>query len=101
MGFALVQTTDRLINQLQQNISQAVNPVLALPLTKGLTLANVQLTAGTNNVPHTLGRTLQGWFVTRIRSSATIYDAQDSNTSPNKILVLVASADVTVDLFVY
>lgn len=101
MTIPLVQTTDRLINQLQQNITQAVNPVIANPLVKGVTLNRVKLVSGSNDVAHTLGRTLQGWMIVRQRASATIYDTQDANKSADKTLVLVTSADVTVDLYVY
>jgi len=44
---------------------------------------------------------LTGWNPTRIRASATIFDTQDSNQTPQLTLNLVASANVVVDLLVF
>lgn len=100
-SIAQVQGPDRLMNQMQQNIITAVNPVLANPLVNGTILVGIVLLTGTNIVSHTLGRTLQGWFLVRQRSSASLYDTQDTNTTPSRTLVLVTSANVTVDIYVF
>jgi len=96
-----MQTEDREINQLQQNIISAVNPVLANPLSSGILLQSVPLLTGANSVNHKLGRPLTGWFVTRLRSLASIYDTQDLNPTPAVTLDLVSSADVVIDLYVF
>ena len=64
-------------------------------------LQNIQLNIGTNQVPHTLGRTLTGWSITRQRGYSMFYDAQDDNTNPNTYLALVSSQVVTVDIIVF
>lgn len=99
--FQRVQTTDRLLNQLQQNIFNAVNPVIQNPLVNGIILKDVILGSGTNVINHLLGRTLQGWFPTRISASATFYDKQSINKTPETTLILVASAPCTVSLYVF
>ena len=108
--FTRVQTTDRLINQLQSNIANAVNPLLALgsfnpqwsrTFLAGNLIQKVSLTSGANSVVHNLGYSPTGWFITRIRSAATIYDTQDSNAQPTKTLTLNASANCTVDIFIF
>ena len=65
ISIALVQTTDRNVNQLQSNIKQALQPLLINPLLVGITLSNVSLASGANTIIHKLGRTMQGWMVTR------------------------------------
>lgn len=96
-----VFTGDREIDQLQTNILGPLNRLLGLPLNSGQQLVKVNLASGANTVPHGLGRELQGWFLVRLRASATVFDTQDSNPTPAKTLLLTASAAATVDLYVY
>lgn len=100
-----VQTTDRVMNQLQDNIANLLEPtattVQESPLLSGKILEKVVLTTGSNTIQHTLGRPLKGWFIVRQRASATLYDTQDSNATPQVTLLLTASAGVTVDIYVF
>lgn len=100
-AIARVQTTDRTINQLQSNIITGISQVIINPILDGTTLVSVPLVIGDNIVNHMLDRTLQGWFIVRQRASATIFDKQDSNATPDKTLVLNASGAVTLDIYVY
>lgn len=94
----LVQTTDRTVNQLQQNIKQAVEPLLTNPVNNGVLLTNISLSSGTNTIQHGLGRTMQGWMVADVTSAATIYrSAQFSSTT----LTLTSSAATTVNLYIF
>ena len=96
-----VQTTDRIVNQLQDNIANFVEPISDNVLLPGIILKNVALAVGSNTIQHKLGRLLQGWFIVRQRASASIYDTQDTNTSQTTTLRLTSSAVVTVDLYVF
>lgn len=85
----------------QDRWAAELQPILNFPPVQGLLLKNVSLKTGTNVISHKLGRSLQGWIPTRVRASASFYDAQDTNQTPALTLVLVSSADVIVDLWVY
>lgn len=101
-SFPLVQTNNREVNQLQQNIKSAVNPLLSNPLNQGLLLQQVVLAIGTNNINHKLNRALIGWFTTRMPGVyAKIYDNQNTNTTPTSTLTLVSDTAITIDLFVF
>jgi hypothetical protein len=100
-SFALVQTKDRLVNQMQLNIAHVLDPLVGNLVTQGIILQKVALGSGTTVVQHKLGHILTGWFIVRQRSSATIYDNQDTNPTPTSTLVLVSSAAVNVDLYVF
>lgn len=89
------------LEQMAVNWAQELNPIISNPLNSQLILKNISLVAGTNVINHKLGRTLQGWNPTRIRSAATFYDQQDTNLTPQLTLVLVASADCSIDLAVF
>jgi hypothetical protein len=95
------QSKDRDFTLMQNSWAAQIQPVLDFPINSGIILKSVSLTAGTNTINHMLDRTLQGWFVVRQRDLASIYDAQDSNKIPNKTLVLVSTANVTIDLIVF
>lgn len=97
----LVQTQDKDINQLQQNLSQALNPVIQNPVISGNILVQQKLISGFNVINHGLGRKLQGWFLVRKRGSSDIYDTQDLNQSPAATLQLQSSAVVSVDIYVF
>lgn len=99
--FTQLNTPDRVLGQIQDNIARSVNPALAKPVLDSVILNNVSLVSGDNAVSHTLGRKLVGWCVIRLRSAATIYDKQDSNTTPEATLTLNASTGVTVDLLCF
>lgn len=86
---------------MQTKWSAIIDPVLNFPVNNGIVLQNIVLVSGDNTINHMLGRDLQGWFITRLRASATIYDKQDANSFPQLTLVLHASAGVTVDMVVF
>ncbi len=89
------------LDQMQTTWAQQLNPIIANPTIDNLILKNVALIAGTNIINHKLSRPLAGWKTTRVRASATIYDLQDTNQTPQLTLVLVASAPVVVDIEVF
>lgn len=101
MSLPIQHTDDQDLMLLQTKWSSAINPVINQPWNSGVILKSVVLATGSNTINHKLGRALQGWVVIRMRSSATVYDTQDSNTMPALTLKLTASANVTVDLLVF
>lgn len=78
-----------------------IDPIITRPQLNSNILKNVPLVTGSNTINHLLGRKLQGWKLTRIRSAASVYDDQDSNQSPALTLILVSDANVVVDLEVF
>jgi hypothetical protein len=102
-----VQTTDRLINELQSNILSSLNNLQAqinaqaLPFNGGVILKGVALLVGLNTIPTTLAKKLTGWSIIRQRAQSSIWDSQDINPTPSTTLILNSSAAVNVDLFVF
>jgi hypothetical protein len=78
-----------------------LNPIINNPTIQTNLIKNISLTSGANIINHGLGRKLQGWYPVRVRSSATFYDTQDSNQTPQLTLTLNSSANVIVDLVVF
>lgn len=100
-SIALVQTDDRNVNQLQQNLKQAVDPLLQSPLLNGYIIPNITLISGDNTIEHGLNRPLQGWFRVLDTAGPVLYDKQASNTTPSTTLVLNSSGAATISLYVF
>ena len=81
--------------------SQAINPVLNSPIATPIILSDITLTSGVNVINHTLGQKLQGYVVVMKSASSDIFDMQNTNPSPQRTLILNASAPVTVSLLVF
>lgn len=96
-----INTPDRIINMIQDNVANILEPLSNIPLNSGQILQSVRLVSGSNNVPHKLERKPLGWFIVRQRSAGTVYDTQDTNPNPQTFLRLQASATIIVDLFVF
>lgn len=115
---ARVQTTDRNINQLQQNIFQRFDQITINPIINGL-IVSQNLNGGTttqftvlsaNNpteVSHNLGRRLIGWLIIGNGAQSYVWDSQASNTQanghsgPDKTLLLNVSADTILTIYAF
>lgn len=97
------QNNDRDFQLLQSSWSSIINPVITNVVNNSILLVSIKLTGGqTTTINTKLGRVLTGWYVVRMRGvHANIYDTQDSNTIPDKTLLLNSDVDVTVDLVVF
>lgn len=97
------QTSDRQLNQFQQALSSALQPITSNPIAGCTIITGIALTAGTvNQVPVGLAAPVQGWFLVRLRANATVWDTQDANTTnPSGLLFLNTTANVTVDIAIF
>lgn len=86
---------------MQTSWASQLNPLLSNPLNNVQILSGILIASGDNQVNHKLGRKLQGWFVVGQNASATFYDKQASNKTPQLTLALTASANVTISLAVF
>lgn len=101
MGLTIFKDPNVNLMLMQNSWSSHLNPLLAAPINNGLILKSLPLQNGLTVVNHKLDRKLQGWVVIRKRASAEIYDAQDSNQTPQQTLILISDATVVVDLLVF
>lgn len=101
MSLPIFQSKSQEMGLMQTSWAQQLNPIISLPISQGSILTNVPLATGPNTINHLLGRKLQGWWIVRQRSSASIFDTQDNNQMPNLTLLLTASSPVSVDIFVF
>lgn len=86
---------------LQTTWAALIDPILGRRQNQSNILSGVSLVSGANTINHLLGRKLQGWKIVMQNASATIYDTQDANQSPELTLALNSSAPVTVSIEVF
>ena len=94
MALPLLQSFSLLQNQWKS----ILDPIVANPIVQGSQLTGIALTTSPTTVPHKLGRTQQGFFITDINAAATIFRTGDFNASN---MVLTASAACTVNIWVF
>jgi hypothetical protein len=98
----LIQSNDRLLQQLQSNVQEILDPLQSNPLYQGRLLSNISLRAGvTNIIPTGLNRKLIGWFATRLDSNSVIWDSQTTIPTPNLNLLLQCSNDCIISLYIF
>lgn len=101
-GYKKTGSKDPDLRKVQQNVEQAINPIIRKPIVDGILLTNVCLTPEVANaVKHQLGRAPLGWVVVRKRADARIWDLQDNNPNKSKTLMLTCSHEVEIDLWVF
>jgi hypothetical protein len=96
--------TDKQINDLQANISTALQQLLGKDQLDSTVVQNITLQPAPfiNKIGHNLGRSLTGYIVTRCHGGfPLIYDVQDTNPSPSILLYLMSATVITIDLLVY
>ena len=100
--FKKINTKDKELVQVQNNVEDVLNPIINANIVDGLLLKNVCLTAlKANLVKHKLNRPPLGWILVRKRADSRIWDIQDSNINTKTSLVLTCSHDVVVDLWIF
>lgn len=98
MKLPTIKSDDKEFQLMQDKWSSIINPVLANPLTKTNILKDIQLGTGVNVINHLLGRMMQGWYVTDIDASVSIFRSQPFN---NSTLTLTSSGACTINLAVF
>lgn len=101
MSLPIMQSDSEQLHMMQTRWASILNPVITNPIAHGAVLKQVTLVSGANVINHKLGRKLQGWFITRLRGAANLYDTQDANSMPDLTLQLQSSANVIADIYVF
>lgn len=104
--FRRVRSKDKDITNLVDSAGEVLDTISAKALLDGVLIKDVSITVGTQkSVNHTLGRELQGWFITRQTADCNFWDSQDSNTVPTRTLLIesahASTTTVTIDLWVF
>lgn len=96
-SFRQINTQDRELQLIQDNVERAVAEAINSPLLNGRLVADVALNAGLTKWEHKLARTPRGYLVVDKNNTALIYTA----AKDDKFLTLNASVACTVTLWVF
>lgn len=97
-----IGTDNKDVARLQENVQNAIEPIISKALIDGVLLKNVCLDPGVaTEVKHGLGRAPLGWIIVRKREDARVWDVQDFNRNPSRTLSLVASHSVELDIWIF
>lgn len=100
---ALIQQkmVERNMGQIQDNVENALAPILSREIVNGILLTNIRLIVGINKIDHGLGRDLQGWLIVGRNSAGAVYDLQATNKLKSTLLVLQSDAFMTISLWCF
>lgn len=96
-SFRQINTSDRELQLIQDNIEKAIGEVINMALLNGRLVTAVDLASGNTSVEHKLDRVPQGYIVTDKNNAATIY----TTSKDSKYLVLNSSAACTVSFWIF
>lgn len=100
--FERIKTQDQDLRFLQDNVAAVFKDIAGRTLLDGRLIEAIAITAGTaKTVSHNLGRKLVGWSVVRKDAGAEVWESITNDTIPTRTIVLNASADVTISLWVF
>ena len=99
--FAKVQVEDEELSRVQDRVKAALDPLTSIPLLDGVLLEGVVITAGSfTPVAHRLARPWRGYLVLTRGANAVVWN-QTAGSDSGSFLYLQASANVTVNLWVF
>jgi hypothetical protein len=97
-----IDTGDPVIEELQDNAEPIMRFIEGADLLNGVLIKNQLLLVGVpTDINHGLGRAPLGFIVVRKRANAVVWDMQDDNTAKTSTIRLIASAEVTLDVWVF
>lgn len=85
-------------NLMNPKLASILNPLLAMPQSSAQLIIGFNLVTGANIIPHKLGRQMQGWSLTDLTATITVYRSAPFNS---KTLTLTASGPATVNIEVF
>ena len=96
--FRKVQSTDKDLNLLQDNVKEFLDALIKNPLLSANVLRGVALSTGSNIVHHGLGRNYQSVFAAVTSAVASL--SLGTSPDPTQYIAVTASAPCSVDMLV-
>lgn len=85
---------------LAANIEDFTRQLVLNPLLDGRVISTIALTASVpSTIPHSLGRDWLGWLVINKNANANVWVS--ATTNKDRGITLTASANVTIDLYIF
>lgn len=97
--FVELNLADQDLNRVQNNISNAVNPITIVPFLDGQAIEGIVLTSATPvTVNHKLRREVKQIWVTKLETNAVVWTTPSDD--PANTIIMNTTADATVNVWV-
>ena len=90
--FRRINTTDRDLILVQDNVANTFNPLTRVPILDGVLLTDIALSTVAARIEHTLGRIPLGYIVVMLNKNATVFGTE----SDSRLITLTSSANDTI-----
>jgi hypothetical protein len=96
-------TSDPVLNRIQQAISDSFIPVAKSEIIYGVILKDIKLTLSPsdNFISHGLGTPVSGWIIIKTDTYAQIKESPTVNKLPDKQLILNTDTNCTVSMWIF
>ena len=99
--FQKLRFEDLKLNQVVESASVVFTDITSRDIISGEYLSNVPIKTTKTLVSHGLQRPVKGWIVVKRNANSSVWDLESANTQQAQFLALIASANVTVSLWVF
>lgn len=97
-----VKTKQEDLRQLQDSLDAVLNIIRGKQIIDGRLIEDIELSTTALNINHGLDNEVRGWIVVKKNANADVYEATSASTDlPKKQLKLIATAAVTISLWVF
>lgn len=89
------------LSQIQDNLDLAISAIQNSSFQNGVIIQVNLLAAGDNAINHGLDRKVQGWTVIGKNAQSDVWESSTVNNFPTKQIILRASANVRVKIYLF
>lgn len=100
-NFTQIWTDDQEVTRLQSHLKTVLNPLLELPISDGVLIKDLTINTADTLIEHKLGRRPEGFLITRLKSNSVIYESATANNEATRLIILIASATATADIYFF
>ncbi len=100
-NFTQIHSENPEVTRLQSHIKTTISHLLELPISDGVLIKDLSIETTDTRVNHGLGRTYEGFIITRLQSNAVIYESSSTNDDKNLFILLKGSSAATADIYFF
>lgn len=95
--FDRLQTTDSLLNRIQDKLMRVINAIARKEILDGRLIEDITVTPSTTRIEHKLGRVPRGWIVANGTPDLIVESSRDDRF----LVVSSAGGTATIDIWVF
>ena len=100
-NFTQIWSKEQEVTRLQSHLKTVLNPLLELPISDGVLSKDLTVNTTDTLIEHKLGRKPEGFLITRLKSNSVIYESATANDEAARLIILIASAAATADIYFF